>query len=216
MSAPEPRQLHELLDTLGQVVQDRRVLAAIRSVPRPLFVPPELRGRAWENTALPIGYEQTISQPMVVARMLELLALSGSERVLDVGTGSGYHAALLARLSGSVISIERHAELSHRAAAALAAAGIDNVELVVGDGSVGLPERGPFDAINVAAAGTLETLQALAPQLATCGRIVAPLAEDPDRAQTQCLVVIRAGRDGTSSERWEPVRFVPLVSERTD
>jgi protein-L-isoaspartate(D-aspartate) O-methyltransferase len=215
VTAPEPAQLHELLATLSQTVRDRRVLEAIRSVPRPLFVPPQLRGRAWENIALPIGCDQTISQPLVVARMLELLRLRGSERVLDVGTGSGYHAALLARLSRSVISIERHAELSRGAAAALAAAGIDNVELVVGDGSLRLPERGPFDAINVAAAGTLETLQTLARQLAAGGRLVAPLAEDPDRAETQCLVVVRAGPEGTSTERWEPVRFVPLISDRT-
>jgi protein-L-isoaspartate(D-aspartate) O-methyltransferase len=206
---PPPQQL---LATLGQTIQDRRVLDAIGSVPRPLFVPPELRFRSWENVALPIGSGQTISQPLVVGRMLELLDLTGDERVLDVGTGSGYHAGLLGRLSGAVISIERHAELSRQAAGALAAAGIGNVELVVGDGSVGLPERGPFDAVNVAAAGDLGTLRRLSRQLAPGGRLVAPLADDPEHPESQCLVLIRSGPEGSVAERWEPVRFVPLIS----
>ncbi len=212
MTEPEPPGLERLLATLGQTVQDTRVLEAIRSVPRPLFVPSALRRRSWENVALPIGSGQTISQPLVVARMLELLDLRGTERVLDVGTGSGYHAALLAHLAGTVISVERRAGLSRQAAAALAAAGIQNVELIVGDGSLGLPERAPFDAINVAAAGDLETLRELSRQLAADGRLVAPLAEDPDRPETQRLILVQSGPDGVAAERWEPVRFVPLVS----
>jgi protein-L-isoaspartate(D-aspartate) O-methyltransferase len=212
LSAAEPARLDRLLATLGQTVQDRRVLEAISLVPRPLFVPGDLQWRAWENVALPIGSGQTISQPLVVARMLELLALDGSERVLDVGTGSGYHAALLAHLGGAVISVERHAELSRQAAAALAAAEIENVELVVGDGSMGLPERGPFDAINVAAAGSLEALRGLSDQLSANGRLVAPLADDPWRPESQRLLLVRRGPEGVTAERWEPVRFVPLVS----
>ena len=127
----------ELVRGLSRHVRDERVLAAVAEVPRQLFVPPELRGRAWDNEPLPIGAGQTISQPLVVARMCELLALRGDEHVLDVGTGSGWHAALLARLARDVVSIERHASLSEQAASNLAAAGIENVTLVVGDGSLG-------------------------------------------------------------------------------
>lgn len=214
MTETDPPELELLLATLGQTVRDSRVLEAIRSVPRPLFVPPGLRARSWENVALPIESGQTISQPLVVARMLELLDLRGSERVLDVGTGSGYHAALLGYLGAVVISVERHAGLSRQAGAALAAAGIENVELVVGDGSRGLADRCPFDAINVAAAGNLESLRELSRQLGPNGRLVAPLADDPSRPETQRLVLIRAGPEGVSAERWEPVRFVPLVSDR--
>jgi protein-L-isoaspartate(D-aspartate) O-methyltransferase len=144
--------------------------------------------------------------------MLELLDLRGTERVLDVGTGSGYHAALLAQLGGTVISIERRAGLSRQAAAALAAAEIQNVELIVGDGSLGLPERAPFDAINVAAAGDLDTLRELSRQLAADGRLVAPLTEHPGRPDAQCLILARSRPEGVAAERWEPVRFVPLVS----
>jgi protein-L-isoaspartate(D-aspartate) O-methyltransferase len=212
LTEPEPLGLDQLLTTLGQTVHDRRVLEAIGCVPRSRFVPPALRARSWENAALPIGADQTISQPLVVARMLELLDLRGTERVLDVGTGSGYHAALLAHLGATVISVERHAELSRRAAAALAGAGIENVELVVGDGSLGLAERAPFDAINVAAAGDLETLRKLSRQLAPGGRMVAPLAEDPGRPETQRLILVWSGPEGVSARRCEPVRFVPLVS----
>src|SRR3954464_14739367 len=148
MATPAER----LARLLGQAVADRRVLDAVRSAPRDLFVPEALRGEAWDNVPLPIGAGQTISQPLVVARMCELLKLRGSERVLDVGTGSGYHAAVLARLASHVWSIERHAELSEQAARNLAGAGVENVTLIVGDGARGLPDCAPFDAINVAAA----------------------------------------------------------------
>lgn len=214
MSQPGPTDVERLLSSLSGSISDTRVLDAIRDVPREVFVPDELRARAYENVALPIGAGQTISQPLVVARMLELLQLAGEERVLDIGTGSGYHAALLSRLARQVISIERHAELSRQAAVSLAAAGVENVELVVGDGSLGLPERCPFDAINVAAAASVPSLRELSRQLAAGGRLVAPLAEDPDRPEAQRLVLIRAEPEGVSAERWEPVRFVPLVSEQ--
>src|SRR4051812_26388060 len=133
----------------------------MREVPRERFVPASRAAEAWENIPLPIGAGQTISQPLVVARMCELLALRGSERILDVGTGSGYHAAILSRLGAHVWTIERHAGLSEQAALNLAAAGIENVTLVVGDGALGLPEAAPFDAINVAAAanGVPDALQ---------------------------------------------------------
>jgi protein-L-isoaspartate(D-aspartate) O-methyltransferase len=174
------------------------VLAAVRAVPREAFVPPELLERAWENGPLPIGEGQTISQPLVVARMCELLQLDGSERVLDVGTGSGYHAAVLARLCAHVWTIERHASLSERAAANLEAAGVRNVTLLVGDGTLGHPPAAPFDAINVAAAAE-EIPAALEAQLAPAGRLVAPVQER--------LVMLCDGRRATH----ERVAFVPLV-----
>jgi protein-L-isoaspartate(D-aspartate) O-methyltransferase len=214
-SAPEPGDLERLIGQLSGSVRDARVLEAIRAVPRRAFVPDDLKARAYENVALPIGAGQTISQPLVVARMLELLELGGDELVLDVGTGSGYHAALLGRLSQRVISIERHAELSDRAAASLADAGVANVELVVGDGSRGLPEHGPFDAINVAAAGDLESLRGLSRQLAPGGRLVAPMS-DPDQPEAQRLVLVHADSHGTYADWREPVRFVPLVSDSAD
>src|SRR5947208_10756964 len=141
-----------LVAELRAHVADERVLRAIERVPREAFVPDDLRENAYDNTALGIGCGQTISQPLVVARMTELLELRPEDRVLDVGTGSGYHAAVLAALARHVWSIERHAELSEDASRNLAAAGIQNVTLVVGDGSRGLPEEAPFRAINVPAA----------------------------------------------------------------
>jgi protein-L-isoaspartate(D-aspartate) O-methyltransferase len=196
-----------LLDQLRSHVSDRRVLEAMGAVRRDLFVPPELAADAWQNAPLPIGAGQTISQPLVVARMCELLELTGSERVLDVGTGSGYHAAVLARLCAHVWSIERHAELSRQAAANLRAAGVENVTLMVGDGALGLPELAPFDAINVAAAAGAAIPPALESQLAPGGRLVAPV-EDGD----QRLYLVR-NTDGALERRsLERVRFVPLVS----
>jgi protein-L-isoaspartate(D-aspartate) O-methyltransferase len=187
-------------------VADERVLEAVRTVPRDVFVPADLRRDAWQNEPLPIGYGQTISQPLVVARMCELLELEGDERVLDVGTGSGYHAALLAALAAEVYSIELHAELSERAARALAVAGA-RVTLAVGDGSRGLPEHAPYDAINVAAAAPGRVPDALVEQLAPGGRLVAPVEEGGD----QYLALLRERAGELRTERLERVRFVPLV-----
>src|SRR5438270_13565183 len=142
----------ELLAGLCRRGLDESVVQAVARVPREVFVPEDLRDRAWEDGALPIGAGQTISQPSLVAYMVALLDLRGGERVLDVGTGSGYHAAVLARIAAHVVSIERHEELSASAERALADAGIGNVTLLVGDGSRGCPRDAPFDAINVAAA----------------------------------------------------------------
>jgi protein-L-isoaspartate(D-aspartate) O-methyltransferase len=196
-----------LIDQLRPYVASERVLAAIAGVPRECFVPAPLRDRAYENRALAIGCGQTISQPLVVARMSELLAPLPDARVLDVGTGSGYHAAVLARLAGHVWSIERHRRLSRRAERNLAAAGVENVTLVVGDGTRGLPERAPFDAINVAAAGSAEALAELEAQLALGGRLIAPVTEPLQR-----LSLTRRTDAGLERELLEEVRFVPLVS----
>ncbi len=195
-----------LLEALAEFVDDPRVLEAIAAVPREAFVPQELRDRAWEDVALPIGRRQTISQPRVVARMCELLALRGDERVLDVGTGSGYHAAVLARLAAHVWTVERERELAERAAAALAATGTGNVTSLVGDGSLGLPAEAPFDAVNVAAASRPQAVATLAEQLAPGGRLVAPLVDGEER-------IVRLRRVDGALERTdhERVRFVPLV-----
>jgi protein-L-isoaspartate(D-aspartate) O-methyltransferase len=195
-----------LVDRLRRHIRDERVLAAVAAVPRDLFVPRGLAKAAWANTALPIGSGQTISQPVVVARMCELLELTGQERVLDVGTGSGYHAAVLAQLAAEVWSIEREPRLARRAVEALAAAGTANVQVVVGDGSRGYPPAAPYDAINVAAAATGEPPAALEEQLALGGRLVVPV-DGPD----QRLMRVRRTPEGFAREWHEPVRFVPLV-----
>ena len=199
-----------LVRELRGKVADERVLSALAAVPRDLFVPEELRAEAWDNAPLPIGCGQTISQPLVVARMCELLELDGSERVLDVGTGSGYHAALLGRLATEVYSVELHAELSARAARSLAAAGATNVTLAVGDGSRGLPEHAPYDAINVAAAARRRVPPALVAQLAPGGRLVAPVEQHGE----QYLALLREHGGRLDATRLERVRFVPLVSGR--
>ena len=192
----------------GRDIADERVLAAMARVPRELFVPPELRDRAYKDVALPIGSGQTISQPYMVARIVEELGLDGDENVLDVGTGSGYQAAVLAQLGEQVHSIERIPELAEQARRNFEAAGVDNVAVHVGDGSRGLPQEAPFDAIAVAAAAP-EFPQALYEQLKTGGRLVVPVG----RRQGQRLEVIVRSPEGPAVLRSVPCRFVPLVGE---
>ena len=192
----------------GRDVVDERVLAAMERVPRELFIPEDLRDRAYDDAALPIGGGQTISQPYMVARICEAVALKGDERVLDVGTGSGYQAAVLAELAAEVDTIERIPELAESARANLAAAGYERVRVHVGDGTRGLPERAPFDAIAVAAAAP-ELPQSLYEQLEPRGRLVVPVGKHG----IQRLEVVIRSPEGPAVIRSVPCRFVPLVGE---
>jgi len=187
-------------------IADARVLAAIASVPRDLFVPEELRRRAYDDRALPIGHGQTISQPFMVAIICAALELDADGRVLDVGTGSGYQAAVLAEIAAEIVTIERVPELADRARETLARAGYGNVDVRIGDGTLGVPDRAPFDGIAVAAAAPAvpETLYG---QLAPGGRLVVPVGSLHD----QWLEVVVRGADGPEVARSVPCRFVPLV-----
>jgi protein-L-isoaspartate(D-aspartate) O-methyltransferase len=197
------------VETLQQKgIRDLAVLRAIRIVPRHLFVPESVRHRAYEDAALPIGSSQTISQPWVQARYLELLGLGGRERVLEVGTGSGYQTALLAMLCDSVFSVERIRVLAQRAREALEASGVRNVTVLVGDGSLGWRPFAPYDAILVAAASP-EIPGPLVEQLAPDGRMVIPLG---DRAN-QTLTLVRREGDDLRTTTVADVRFVPLLGE---
>ena len=192
----------------GRDIVDPRVLDAMERVPRELFVPPEERLRAYEDAALPIGAGQTISQPYMVARICEVLSLRGGERVLDVGTGSGYQAAVLAELAQEVVTIERIPELAERARVNLAAAGYELVEVRVGDGTLGVPDRAPFDAIAVAAAAP-EFPQSLYEQLVPRGRMAVPVGGP----HGQRLELIVRSPEGPAVVHSVPCRFVPLVGE---
>ena len=201
-----PRAALELAHLLRPAIGDERALAAIASIPRERFVPAAQRDRAYANVALPIGSGQTISQPLVVARMLEALRPAPTDRVLDVGTGSGYHAALLSLLARHVYTIERHRKLSEDAERAIRDLGIDNVTFVVGDGWEGLTGEAPFDAINVAAATGDAEPYALERQLADGGRLVAPVG-----SAEQHLMLTRRRGDKLLKAQLEAVQFVPLV-----
>jgi protein-L-isoaspartate(D-aspartate) O-methyltransferase len=190
-------------------IEDERVLAAMARVPRELFLPDDVRAAAYADAALPIGAGQTISQPYMVALICEQLALHGSERVLDVGTGSGYQAAVLAELAGEVHTIERIPELAERAQASLAAAGYEErVQLHSGDGTRGVPEAAPFAAIAVAAAA-LEPPPALYEQLEPRGRLVVPVGGPSG----QLLEVVIRTPEGPATIRSVPCRFVPLLGQ---
>ena len=207
MSADErARMVERQLRRRG--IDDERVLEAMGRVPRELFVSPELRESAYSDAALPIGGGQTISQPYMVALICQQLALHGTERVLDVGTGSGYQAAVLAELAAEVHTIERIPELAAQARANLAAAGYaERVHLHVGDGTRGLPGLAPFGAVAVAAAA-LEAPPALYEQLELRGRLVVPVGG----AGGQWLEVVVRTPEGPAVVRTVPCRFVPLVA----
>ncbi len=190
-------------------IDDERVLAAMGEVPREAFVPRELRHRAYADSALPLAAGQTISQPWIVAAICQALGLGGGERVLEVGTGSGYSACVLSLLAAEVVSVERHQELALSAREALSSLAVTNVELAIGDGSLGVPERAPFEAIAVHATAPAPP-PALISQLAEGGRLVIPLAGE---GEAEVLTVLRCSGDRLESEAISPCRFVPLVGE---
>ena len=199
-------RLVEVLRRKG--VRDLSVLHAVQRVPRHLFIPESVRHRAYDDTALPIGSGQTISQPYVQARYLELIGLTGREKVLEIGTGSGYQTALLALLASMVFSVERVPHLAQSARTALANSGIRNVTVLVGDGTLGWRPFAPFDAILVSAASP-EIPGPLVEQLALGGRMVIPLG---DRA-SQSLTLVERNGDGVRVSTIADVRFVPLVGQ---
>ncbi len=202
------RRLVETLQQQG--IRDLSVLHAIDATPRHLFVPTGVRHRAYEDSALPIGNGQTISQPSIHARYLEILKLTGNERVLEIGTGSGYQTALLSRLSSQVFSIERIAPLLERAREVLQQMGANNISFMLGDGTLGWRQFAPFDAILVGAAAP-EIPQAYIEQLADGGRLLIPLGDRDEQVLYLCT------KRGDEMERREiaPVRFVPLLGKHS-
>jgi protein-L-isoaspartate(D-aspartate) O-methyltransferase len=190
----------------GRDIVDERVLGAMERVPRELFVPDTFRSRAYDDAALPIGEGQTISQPYMVARICEALGVGPDDRVLDVGTGSGYQAAVLAELAGEVHTIERIPALAARAREALASAGYERVRVHVGDGTLGLPEHAPFGGIAVAAAAP-DVPPSLYDQLKPGGRLVIPVG---GRGGQELQLVVRSP-EGPAIVRSVPCRFVPLL-----
>jgi protein-L-isoaspartate(D-aspartate) O-methyltransferase len=197
-------------DIAGRGIRDERVLQAMREVPREAFVEPDCRARAYEDTPLPIGEGQTISQPFVVALMLEAAGIHPNDRLLEVGAGSGYAAAVASRLAARVHALERHARLGEGARERLAQLGYDNVTVVVADGTKGWPAAAPFDVI-IVSAGAPDVPQALETQLAPGGRLVMPVGRS---GRAQVLVRIRRAADGhLEREELAPVSFVPLVHD---
>jgi len=189
-------------------IKDERVLDAMSRVPRDAFVNEHYRGQAYEDHPLPIGEDQTISQPYIVAVMLEMLELKPSNRVLEIGTGSGYATALLAELAAEVVSIERHPALANQARNLLQELGYRNVEVLVGDGSKGYPRHAPYEAILVSAAAP-EVPPALLSQLGDGGRMVIPVGA-PDSQQLELIQKENGRLQVTHSD---PCRFVPLIAE---
>ncbi|HVG69621.1 MAG TPA: protein-L-isoaspartate(D-aspartate) O-methyltransferase [Vicinamibacterales bacterium] len=191
-------------------VRDPRVLEAMRKVPRHRFVPPALIPRAYDDSPLPIGYDQTISQPFIVAHMTEALGIQGSHKVLEIGTGSGYQAAVLGELARTVYTIEIVPELARGAAATLKALGYSNVRVRAGDGYAGWPEQAPFDRIMLTAAPE-EIPKPLIDQLAPRGRLLAPVGE---QGSVQWLTIVEKTPQGVTQRRTLPVRFVPFTRSR--
>lgn len=204
-AAARQRMVRDQLEARG--IRDARVLAVMAKVPRHEFVPEELRGRAYLDRPLAIGHGQTISQPYIVAAMSQALALEGDERVLEIGTGSGYQAAVLGELSREVYSIEIVEPLAERAARDLARLGYHNVHVRAGDGYRGWPEKAPFDAVMVTAAPD-HVPEALVEQLAVDGRLILPLGR-----HFQDLVLITKTEEGVRREVLMGVRFVPMTGE---
>jgi protein-L-isoaspartate(D-aspartate) O-methyltransferase len=192
-------------------ISDPRVLAAFRATPREAFLPPGLAVFAYRDAAIAIGAGQTISQPYIVALTVQALCLDGHERVLEIGTGSGYAAAVLGRLAREVFTVERIEALAEAARARLARLGHGNITVLCGDGTMGWPQHAPYDAIAVAAGGP-EIPRALTGQLAPAGRLVIPVGDD---RSSQALLRITRQPDGTlGQETLAAVRFVPLIGQQ--
>jgi protein-L-isoaspartate(D-aspartate) O-methyltransferase len=208
--ASAPDQIGLIMQLRRRGIRDTAVLRAIERVPRDLFVDPAFAGHAYQDIALPIECGQTISQPYVVAFMTEKLELDRNHKVLEIGTGSGYQAAVLSHLCRRVYTVERWRELQKSADRRLAALGITNVTAIIGDGWLGWPPQAPFDRIIVTAAAA-EAPKALVEQLKVGGRMIIPLGEDRDR---QSLVLIEKSADGLTESSVLPVRFVPLMRGR--
>jgi protein-L-isoaspartate(D-aspartate) O-methyltransferase len=204
---PTPKVVRLLMELRGLGVTDARVLGAIERVPREAFVPAAFRDQAWENVALPIGHAQTISQPLVVALMTQALDVGERHKVLEIGTGSGYQAAILAKLCRRVFTIERHRDLLKEAERRFAELKLHNVTTRFGDGSKGWPEQAPFDRIIVTAAAA-SVPQVLIDSLAEGGILVLPVGEE---RRDQQLLRMRRTPQGLVTEDLGPVRFVPLV-----
>lgn len=196
----------ELVRRLASDIKDERVLKAMAKVPRELFVPPEVRHLAYEDAPLPIGFGQTISQPYIVALMSEALELKGNEKVLEVGTGSGYQAAILAELAREVISIERIPELAERARQILEDLGYKNVRIYLDDGVMGYPQEAPFDGI-IVTAGAPSVPHSLLSQLGVGGRLVIPVGS---RLEQELLKITRTNGN-PKVETLGGCRFVPLI-----
>lgn len=195
-------------DLQAKGIRDLAVLRAISQVPRHLFVPESVRHRAYEDSALPISAGQTISQPWVQARSLELARLTGRERVLEIGTGSGYQTALLTQLADQVFSVERIASLAQSAKAAMDLAGVRHVSVMVGDGSLGWRPYAPYDAIIVAAASP-DVPRPLVEQLSPAGRLILPIGD----RDSQTLTLVTRNGDQVRVEPVSDVRFVPLLGQ---
>ncbi len=198
-------------DLAGRDITDPQVLRAFRTVARDAFVSADLAEFAYDDRPLPIGENQTISQPYVVALMVASLRLVGDERVLEIGTGSGYAAAILACIAKDVFSVERHAVLADQARARLATLGFTNIHVLHGDGTLGWPEHAPYDAISVTAAAP-EIPAPLLAQLAAGGRLVIPVG--PDVYAQELIRVTRVGPDDYRQESLGGVRFVPLIGDK--
>ena len=206
-AAARRREQMVRLHLAARDITDPRVLTAMRAVPRHHYVPPDQRAYSYADCPLPIGHAQTISQPYVVAFMSQAAALKGGDKVLEVGTGSGYQAAVLARLAGQVYSIEILEALAKRAAATLEAEGVENVHVRHGDGYRGWPGEAPFDAIVVTAAPD-HVPQPLVDQLRVGGRLVIPVGDE-----YQQILLVERTAEGTSTRSLLPVRFVPMTGE---
>ena len=207
LRGPRRRLVEQLQD---QGIRDLAVLKAIDETPRHLFMPKAVRHRAYEDSALPIGNGQTISQPSIHARYLELLHLTGTEKVLEIGTGSGYQTVLLSHLAAQVFSIERVAPLLESARAIIQQTGAPNISLLLGDGTLGWRQYAPYDAILVSAAAP-DVPQAYVEQLAEGGRLLIPLG---DREEQILYLMVKRG-DSLERKEIAPVRFVPLVGKHS-